>query len=101
MQPDDVSNECWADFLAHRKAKKTIVTERVIDRIRAEAGKAGWTLEDALNECVDRGWQGFKAEWVAKKEVKRDRKADLILGRVPSSITIDGEVRSPLRLAKG
>jgi hypothetical protein len=104
MQPDDISNECWADFLAHRKAKKTIVTQRVIDRIRVEAEKAGWTLEDALNECVDRGWQGFKAEWVQKKESNNDRKSALILGRrqeLFAGVTIDGEVRSPLRLAKG
>jgi hypothetical protein len=88
--------------LAHRKAKRAIVTERVVQRIRAEAELAGYTLEEALNECVDRGWQGFKAEWVVKKEVKHDRKSDLILGRrVSVSRTIDGEVRNPLRLAKG
>jgi len=102
MKPSDVTDECWSDFLAHRKAKRAIVTERVIHRIRVEAELAGYTLEEALNECVDRGWQGFKAEWVVKKEVKHDRKSDLILGRrVPTSITIDGEVRNPLRLAKG
>jgi len=28
--------------------------------------KAGWTLEKALEECVVRGWQAFKADWVVK-----------------------------------
>lgn len=102
MKPTDVSQECWDDFLAHRKQKRAIVTERVINRIRAEADLAGYTLEEALNECVDRGWQGFKSDWVMKKEIKGDRKSDLILGRrVPVSSQIDGEVRHPLRLAKG
>ena len=80
MKPTDVSQSCWDDFLAHRKAKRTIVTERVINRIRAEAELAGYTLEEALNECVDRGWQGFKAEWVTPK--KPTKKEDLIFGRV-------------------
>lgn len=104
MKPDEVSEECWEDFLAHRKSRRAIVTQRVIDRIRSEASRAGWTLEEALNECVDRGWQGFKAEWVQKKESTNDRKSALILGRKPelfAGVTIDGEVRSPLRLAKG
>jgi hypothetical protein len=102
MKPTDVSQECWDDFLAHRKQKRAIVTERVISRIRVEADLAGYTLEEALNECVDRGWQGFKSEWVMKKESTSDRKSNLILGRrVPVSCTIDGEVRNPLRLAKG
>lgn len=102
MKPDDVSQGCWDDFLAHRKQKRAIVTDRVIHRIRVEADIAGFTLEEALNECVDRGWQGFKADWVMKKESNVDRKSDLILGRrLSTSRTIDGEVRSPLWLAKG
>jgi hypothetical protein len=80
MKPDDVSAGCWEDFLAHRKSKRAIVTERVVQRIRTEADLAGYTLEEALNECVDRGWQGFKAEWVAPK--KPAKKEDLIFGRV-------------------
>jgi hypothetical protein len=104
MKPEDVSIGCWEDFLAHRKSKRAIVTDRVIKRIREEANKAGWSLEEALNECVDRGWQGFKAEWVSK----RDRKLEMIFGMgdangrsVSVSRTIDAEVRNPLRLAKG
>lgn len=80
MKPDDVSQECWDDFLAHRKAKKAIVTPRVIDRIRHEAELANYTLEEALDECVCRGWQGFKAEWVMPKPAKSNKKEGLIFG---------------------
>ena len=80
MKPDDVSQGFWYDFLDQRKQKKAIVTDRVIHRIRTEAELAGYTLEEALNECVDRGWQGFKAEWVVPK--KPTKKEDLIFGRV-------------------
>ena len=50
-----------------RKAKKAPITQRAIDAITIEANKAGWTLEKALEECVVRGWQAFKADWVATK----------------------------------
>lgn len=64
VKPDDVSADLWADFLAHRKQKKAIVSERVINTIRNEAKIAGWTLEEALDEVILRDWRGFKAEWV-------------------------------------
>ena len=64
VKPDDVSADLWADFLAHRKQKKAIVCERVINTIRNEAKIAGWTLEEALDEVILRDWRGFKAEWV-------------------------------------
>lgn len=67
-KPDDVSADLWADFLAHKKHKKAPVTNRVIALIRNEAKKAGWTLEEALNEVILRNWVGFKAEWVEAKD---------------------------------
>ena len=65
--PFGVSIEVWNDFVKHRKAIKTLVTENVIKSIDKEAQKAGWTLEQALSEIVARGWRGFKAEWVKDK----------------------------------
>jgi len=49
-----------------RKAKKAPITQRAIDALTNEANKAGWTLEKALEECIVRGWQAFKADWVVK-----------------------------------
>lgn len=66
MKPDDVSDEVWEDFLIHRKAKRATVTNTVLKRIRSEADKAGWTMEEALSEMCLRGWQGFRADWVNK-----------------------------------
>lgn len=63
-KPENVSDETWQDFLKHRKAKKAPVTQTAINRIASEAVKAGWTLEQALQETIMRGWQGFKAEWI-------------------------------------
>ena len=65
--PEGVSNSVWQEFKSLRKAKKAPITQRAIDKISEEANLAGWTLEKALEECIVRGWQAFKAEWVAKK----------------------------------
>jgi uncharacterized protein YdaU (DUF1376 family) len=66
--PDGVSPEVWVDFVKHRKVKRALINERVIQGIWLEADKAGWSLEDALKEVVLRNWQSFRAEWVTAKE---------------------------------
>lgn len=59
-----VASEVVADFRALRKAKKAPITETAVAGIQREAEKAGLTLEQALRACCERGWTGFKAEWV-------------------------------------
>ncbi len=63
-KPECVSDQVWDDFKKHRKRMKADITETALRRILLEADKARWTLEDALAECVTRGWRSFKAEWV-------------------------------------
>ena len=65
--PVGVSESVWTDFCQHRKSKGAKLTQTALDGIQAEAGKAGWGLEDALRECCTRGWTGFKAAWVADR----------------------------------
>jgi hypothetical protein len=64
--PDGVSDSVWQEFKSLRKAKKAPITQRAIDSISSEAKQIGWSLEKALEECVVRGWQAFKADWVVK-----------------------------------
>lgn len=67
FKPDDVSSkQIWSDFLALRNARHAPLTETVLNIIRKEAHKAGISLEQALETCCMRGWQGFKAEWYLK-----------------------------------
>ena len=47
---------------------KTWSTETALKGIEREAALAGWTLEAAITESIERGWQGFKAEWVEGKK---------------------------------
>lgn len=78
--PVGVSDSVWQEFKSLRKAKKAPITQRAIDALTNEASKAGWTLEKALEECIVRGWQAFKADWVVKPNP-----ADNIRLTVPAS----------------
>ena len=71
--PIGVSDSVWQEFKSLRKAKKAPITQRAIDALTSEANKAGWTLEKALEECIVRGWQAFKADWVATKVNPADK----------------------------
>ena len=66
-KPCDVSDQTWHDLLALRKAKKSPLTisawniaKKQIDEAQA---KTNHTLEQILLVWIERGWQGFKAEW--------------------------------------
>ncbi|MEW4469023.1 helix-turn-helix domain-containing protein [Parasphingorhabdus sp. JC815] len=72
-KPDSVSAEVWDDWLAMRKAMKAPVSKTAINGIAREAERAGWPLEDALAECVARGWKGFKADWVRNDERRNEK----------------------------
>ena len=62
--PPDVSQQVWDDWVALRRAKRAAVTPTAVAGIRRQAEIAGMTLEAALALCCERGWAGFKAEWV-------------------------------------
>jgi hypothetical protein len=65
-KPADISDETWAAWCDLRKAKRAAVTAPVIAMLRKEADKAGWSLNSAMEECVLRNWQGFKADWLQR-----------------------------------
>ena len=81
--PNGVSTEVWESFLEQRKKAKAVVTDLVIKKIADEAHKIGWKLEDALAECVARGWRGFKADWI--KQAYPVNKADVARTTVPGT----------------
>lgn len=71
LQPDGVSDQVWSDFIQHRKRKKADVTPTAMQRIVSQAKEANWPIEEALVEMIARGWTGFNAEWVDKREAPR------------------------------
>jgi len=67
LRPIDVSESVWDDFIAIRTKVKKPFTETALKIIQREAAKAGFTVEQALETCCARGWQGFEAAWVKKE----------------------------------
>ena len=67
VRPEDVDPDTWTDFLAMRKAKRAPLTKTGLSLIQREADKARMTLQDALQLCCARGWQGFNAGWLTEK----------------------------------
>lgn len=59
-----VSSQVAADFMALRQKLRAPVTKTAVAGILRESEKAGMTLEASLAMCCERGWRGFKAEWV-------------------------------------
>jgi len=64
-KPDGFPDQLWKDWKNHRKAA---FTETALKGIEREAAQAGWTLEAAITEAIERGWQGFKSDWVEGKK---------------------------------
>jgi uncharacterized protein YdaU (DUF1376 family) len=62
---DGLTAQTAAEFVAHRSAKGSKLTPRAWQGICAEAGKAGWPVEQAVCKALARGWTGFEASWVA------------------------------------
>lgn len=66
-KPEEVEDAVWRDFGKLRDKQRAPITETAINTIRSEAEGVGWTLNEALTECVARTWRGFKAAWVEAK----------------------------------
>lgn len=91
----EIPEQLAKDFLSNRKAKKAPLTQTALDGIAREAAQAGITLAVAIRTCTERGWAGFKAEWLSnqrggKPDIEAQNQAELqaFLG---GSRIIDGE----------
>ena len=68
--PEGVNPDVWNDFMALRKAKKAAVTLTAIAGLQREADKANMTLEQVMSMCCERGWAGFKADWMVGQAIR-------------------------------
>lgn len=71
--PHGVTVMVWQDWLKLRKTKKAAVTQTALDGIQREADKARVSLQTALETCCERGWTGFKAEWMQPQPSQQDK----------------------------
>ena len=76
ITPDGVSDVIFKDYMEVRKAKKAKWTETALKGLVRESEKAKITLQEAMQICCERGWVGFKAEWI-QQEAKRAKELPL------------------------
>lgn len=69
--PNGVSDSVWADFKKLRTGKKAPITDTALAGMVREAEKAGVSLEEAMTTCCERGWAGFKADWITDKKAMK------------------------------
>lgn len=62
--PEGVTVGVWTDFKAIRKAKRAALTDTAIKLIRDQADKSGYSLQQALEICCERGWASFNPDWL-------------------------------------
>lgn len=71
--PEGVSDSLFKDYLAVRKAKNAKWTETAFKGLQREADKAKMSLSDVMQMCCERGWAGFKAEWVSESVITQKK----------------------------
>jgi hypothetical protein len=64
LAAEGVDETLAADWLRVRRAKKAPLTRTAWDGVKREAAKAGLQVPEAVRIAVERGWQGFQAQWV-------------------------------------
>ena len=65
---DGVPSQLVDDYLVVRKAKRAgTLTETAVNGLKREALKARISWADAIRACCEFGWQGFNADWYAKR----------------------------------
>ena len=62
-----VKEQTAKDWMQVRKEKRAANTETAFLRIQQEIAKSGLTAEECIRLSAEHSWQGFKAEWLAKK----------------------------------
>lgn len=99
LEGHGISLQAATEWLAIRKKKRLPLTPLAWQSFQLEAGKAGWTLQDAVLKCIARGWATFEAEWVrgsrgggygGGKQAEWDRTTAEFLGHSEGGRSDDG-----------
>jgi uncharacterized protein YdaU (DUF1376 family) len=90
--PEGVNESVWNDFVALRKSKKAAITNTAIAGLQREANKAGMTMEQVLRTCCERGWVGFKSDWMIGQAI-RINPHDVAHVTVPAAPNQDAALR--------
>jgi uncharacterized protein YdaU (DUF1376 family) len=65
--PTEPSQDLLADWIAHRKRKRAVITPRVLAAMAPklrQAEELGYSVDQVLTTIIERNWQGFEPEWL-------------------------------------
>jgi hypothetical protein len=93
----DVNPQTAADFIAQRKTMRAPLTATAVAGLRREAEKAGLSLGEALAICCERGWRGFKAEWVERERKPQTSQTSAAAGKQMQGIMALEEMKNAIR----
>jgi uncharacterized protein YdaU (DUF1376 family) len=68
-RPADCDEQVWKDWLKARG--RNALTDTAWGAMLSEASKAGITPAEAVKVCAERGWRGFRADWLTRDKVSR------------------------------
>lgn len=71
-----VNEQHAKDWMEIRKTKRAPLTRTAVEALAREAAKAGITIPEAVRICAERGWQGFKAEWLAERKTAQQTRSE-------------------------
>jgi len=81
-----IFGDLQSDFIKHRKSLKAPITITVISGYQREADKAGISIVEAVRTSIERGWRGFKAEWIASNTRNFSPKPDKLDSTIQAGI---------------
>ena len=68
-RPADCDEQVWKDWLKVRG--RNALTDTAWGAMLKEASKAGISPAEAVKVCAERGWRGFRADWLTRDKVSR------------------------------
>ena len=76
--PHNIPKQVIEDWFEVRKAKRSPVTKTAWSRINIELCKYMGDKIEAFETMVERGWTGFKAEWMTNAENKNNKSQNAV-----------------------
>ncbi|AXP61728.1 helix-turn-helix domain-containing protein [Haemophilus influenzae] len=70
-----ITGQLAKDFIAHRKTKRGAISETQLSCLQKQADKAGISICEVVEICIERNWQGFNASWDWRDEKLRTSQA--------------------------
>lgn len=68
-----VDEQIAADWLEVRKAKKAAPIKTQIEGVIKKLAAAGYSANDGITLCVEKGWARFDSEWLANSQQKQNQ----------------------------